>query len=116
MFGYISDHDDTRVEWDGWYQLFMNGLSAQMPEWCMTYMSCGGFSSLWLNGSHPQIEDGVVTPEIYGTHYDQCSRYRSDPIQVEACPGNYYVYKFTRPTLSIPAPVYCAGIFIILHV
>ncbi|XP_077065364.1 alpha-tectorin-like isoform X1 [Siphateles boraxobius] len=111
MNGLISGHDDTRVEWDGWYRLFINGSSAQMPEWCMSYLSCGGYSSLWLNGSHPLLEDGVVTCEVYGSHYDQCSRYRSDPIQVKACPGNYYVYKFTRPTLSIPAPVYCAVSF-----
>ncbi|XP_056098277.1 uncharacterized protein LOC130077157 [Rhinichthys klamathensis goyatoka] len=104
----VNRHDDTRVEWDGWYRLFINGSSAQMPEWCMSYMSCGGYSALYLDGSHPQLEDEVVTREIYGSRNDQCSRYRSDPIQVKACPGNYYVYKFTRPTLSIPAPVYCA--------
>ncbi|XP_067285698.1 pancreatic secretory granule membrane major glycoprotein GP2-like [Pseudorasbora parva] len=103
-----NSHDDTLVEWDGWYRLFINGSSAQMPEWCMTYMSCGGYSSLWLGGSHPRLEDGVVTREIYGSQNYQCSRYRSNPIQVKACPGNYYVYKLTRPALSIPAPVYCA--------
>ncbi|XP_048036418.1 oncoprotein-induced transcript 3 protein-like isoform X5 [Megalobrama amblycephala] len=106
--GYVNRHDDTLVEWDGWYRLFINGSSAQMPEWCVSYMSCGGYSSLWIGDSHPRLEDGVVTREIYGSRNDQCSRYRSDPIQVKACPGNYYVYKFTRPTLSIPAPVYCA--------
>uniref|UniRef100_A0A671RZW8 Zgc:153932 n=1 Tax=Sinocyclocheilus anshuiensis TaxID=1608454 RepID=A0A671RZW8_9TELE len=116
MYGYISDHDDTRVEWDGWYRLFIDGSNAQMPEWCMSYMSCGGFSALYLGGSHPQLEDGVVTHEIYGSYYDQCSRYRSEPIQVKACPGNYYVYKFTRPTLSIPAPVYCAVPFSTLSI
>uniref|UniRef100_A0A673GTB2 ZP domain-containing protein n=1 Tax=Sinocyclocheilus rhinocerous TaxID=307959 RepID=A0A673GTB2_9TELE len=116
MYGYISDHDDTRVEWDGWYRLFINGSSAQMPEWCMTYMSCGGFSSLYLGGSHPQLEDGVVNREIFGSRDYQCSRYRSEPIQVKACSGNYYVYKFTRPTLSIPAPVYCAVPFSTLSI
>ncbi|KAK7122252.1 hypothetical protein R3I94_019390 [Phoxinus phoxinus] len=111
MYNFKSDYDDTRVEWDGWYRLFMNGSSAQMPEWCMSYMSCGGYSSLYLGGSHPRLEDGVVTREVYGSRDYQCNRYRSDPIQVKACPGNYYVYKFTRPTLSIPAPVYCAVSF-----
>ncbi|XP_067285852.1 pancreatic secretory granule membrane major glycoprotein GP2-like [Pseudorasbora parva] len=108
----MPGHDDTRVEWDGWYRLFINGSSAQMPEWCATYMLCGGYSSLWLGGSHPRLEDGVVTREIYGSRYSQCRRYRSNPIQVKACPGNYYVYKFTRPALAIPAPVYCAVSFI----
>ncbi|XP_026095702.1 uncharacterized protein LOC113067538 [Carassius auratus] len=108
MNGLNADYDDTGVNWDGWYRLFLNGLSAQMPEWCVSYLACGGFSSLWLGGSHPRLEDGVVTRDIYGSHYEDCSYYRSDPIQVKACPGNYYVYKFTRPPLSIPSPVYCA--------
>ncbi|XP_048026587.1 uncharacterized protein LOC125255412 isoform X1 [Megalobrama amblycephala] len=109
--GYVSAHDDALVEWDGWYRLFINGSSAQMPEWCASYMACGGYTALYLGDSHPRLEDGVVTREIYGSHNDQCSRYRSDPIQVKACPGNYYVYKFTRPPLSIPAPAYCAVSF-----
>ncbi|XP_009305230.1 uncharacterized protein isoform X1 [Danio rerio] len=111
MYGQANGHDDTLIEWDGWYRLFIDGSSAQMPEWCASYMSCGGFTSLWLHGSHPQLEDGVVTRDVYGSHNYQCSHYRSDPIQVKACPGDYYVYKFTRPTVSIPAPVYCAVSF-----
>ncbi|KTG01054.1 hypothetical protein cypCar_00023497 [Cyprinus carpio] len=107
----MSGHDDTRVEWHGWYRLFINGSSAQMPEWCFSYMSCGGFSSLWLGDPHPQPEDGVVTREVYGSVNDQCSYYRSDPIQVKACPGNYYVYRLLRPKPSIPVPVYCAVLF-----
>ncbi|KTF76343.1 hypothetical protein cypCar_00043034, partial [Cyprinus carpio] len=107
-FGSANGLDDTRVEWDGWYRLFIDGSSAQMPESCFYYMSCGGYSALYLGGSHPRLEDGVVTREIYGSRYHQCSYYRSEPIQVKACPGDYYVYKFTRPTLSIPLPVYCA--------
>ncbi|XP_073723308.1 uncharacterized protein [Misgurnus anguillicaudatus] len=108
MHGYITESDDTRVIWDGWYRLFINGSSAQMPDWCAPYMTCGGFSSLWLAGSHPGVEDGVVTREVYGSYYDQCSHYTSNPIQVKACPGDYYVYKFTRPNVAIPLPVYCA--------
>ncbi|KAA0724884.1 Uromodulin Tamm-Horsfall urinary glycoprotein [Triplophysa tibetana] len=107
-YGSITGHDDTREEWHGWYRLFVNGSSAQMPEWCVSYMSCGGFSSLYLGGSHPRVEDGVVTREVYGSYYDQCSHFTSNPIQVKACPGDYYVYKLTRPNLAIPAPSYCA--------
>uniref|UniRef100_A0A671LKC2 UMOD/GP2/OIT3-like D8C domain-containing protein n=1 Tax=Sinocyclocheilus anshuiensis TaxID=1608454 RepID=A0A671LKC2_9TELE len=103
MFGPGSALDDIPVEWDGWHRLFTNGLSTEMPEWCVSFMSCGGFSGLWLGGSHPRLEDGVVTREMYGSRYDQCSYYRSEPIQVKACPGDYYVYKFTRPT-----PIFCS--------
>ncbi|KAI7789880.1 hypothetical protein IRJ41_001032, partial [Triplophysa rosa] len=115
LYGYITGHDDTRVKWDGWYRLFINGSSAQMPDWCVSYISCGGFSSLWLGGSHPGVEDGVVTREVYGSHYDQCSHYTSNPIQVKACPGHYYVYKLTSPNVAIPLPSYCAGTFILLQ-
>uniref|UniRef100_A0A8C1TX19 ZP domain-containing protein n=1 Tax=Cyprinus carpio TaxID=7962 RepID=A0A8C1TX19_CYPCA len=111
IYGSSANYDDTGVNWDGWYRLFLNGLSAQMPEWCVSYLACGGFSSLWLAGSHPRLEDGVVTRDIYGSYFEQCSYYRSDPIQVKACPGNYYVYKFTRPDLSIPSPAYCSVAF-----
>ncbi|XP_068080923.2 uncharacterized protein si:ch73-181m17.1 isoform X2 [Danio rerio] len=103
--------DDSRVEWQGWYRLYINGISAQMPEWCFIYMSCGGFSSLWLGGPHPQLEDGVVIREVYGSVNDQCSSYQSNPIQVKACTGNYYVYEFKKPKISIPAPTYCADPF-----
>ncbi|XP_065116745.1 uncharacterized protein [Paramisgurnus dabryanus] len=111
MFGYINGHDDTRVKWDGWYRLFLNGSSAQMPEWCVNVMTCGGFSSLWLAGSHPKVEDGVVTRDVHGSYYYECNYYTSNPIQVKACPGNSYVYKFTRPNLAIPLPSYCAVAF-----
>ncbi|XP_065118800.2 uncharacterized protein [Paramisgurnus dabryanus] len=106
--GNASGHDDTRVEWDGWYRLFLDGSDAKLPEWCAGYMSCGGFSSLWLGGPHPQLEDGVVTREVFGSRYEQCGYYRSNPIQVKACPENYYVYKLRKPNLSIPVPSYCA--------
>nr|XP_021335677.1 uncharacterized protein LOC100009638 isoform X1 [Danio rerio] len=105
---YICGYDDTLVEWDGWYRLFINESSAQMPDWCASHMSCGGFTALWLHGSHPRLQDGVVTREVFGSNYYDCSHYRSNPIQVKACAGDYYVYKFTKPTVSLPAPVYCA--------
>nr|XP_055031170.1 uncharacterized protein LOC129420326 isoform X2 [Misgurnus anguillicaudatus] len=111
LYGWMSNHDDTRVKWDGWYRLFINGSSAQMPDWCVSNMKCGGVSSLWLAGSHPGVEDGVVTREVHGSYYQQCSHYTSNPIQVKACPGDYYVYKLTKPNIGIPLPSYCAVVF-----
>ncbi|XP_036420884.1 uncharacterized protein LOC118804505 [Colossoma macropomum] len=100
--------DDTLVKWNGWYRLYLQGVSAQMSEWCMSYMTCGGYTPLSLGGSHPQPEDGIVTREVYGSSGSQCTAYRSKPIQVKACPGDYYVYKFVKPDISIPMPSYCA--------
>ncbi|KAI4877806.1 hypothetical protein NFI96_012798, partial [Prochilodus magdalenae] len=111
----FSYYDDTLVEWSGWYRLYLQGNNAQIPEsvWCSSYMTCGGYTALLLGGSHPRIKDGIVTRDIYGTYvysYDssQCNSYRSNPIQIKACPGNYYVYKLTKPAVSIPVPTYCA--------
>ncbi|KAI4873661.1 hypothetical protein NFI96_032773 [Prochilodus magdalenae] len=122
-------HDDTLVEWSDWYRLYLQGKSAQISEWCVSYTTCGGHTPLWLNGSHPQLEDGIVTRDVYGTnvnyyyydyyyyynyndYHNQCSnRYRSRPIQVKACPGHYYVYKLVKPELSIPMPTYCIVAF-----
>ncbi|KAL6482065.1 hypothetical protein MHYP_G00101450 [Metynnis hypsauchen] len=113
--GYASGYDDTLLEWNGWYQLYIQGRRAQIPEseWCWSYMSCGGYTPLFLGGSHPRPQDGIVTREIYGTYRyvtdsSQCNSYRSNPIQVKACPGDYYVYKLVKPAVSIPMPTYCA--------
>ncbi|XP_049329873.1 uncharacterized protein LOC111190549 [Astyanax mexicanus] len=105
---YYTGHDDTIVEWNGWYRLFLQGASAQMPEWCVSYMTCGGYTPLALGGAHPQVQDGIVIREVYGSSGSQCTAYRSNSIQVKACPGNYYVYKLVRPDVSVPMPSYCA--------
>ncbi|XP_076864067.1 uncharacterized protein LOC143516403 [Brachyhypopomus gauderio] len=125
LSNYYSSHDDTSVEWDGWYRLYLQGADAQISEWCAGAMSSGGYTPLILGGSHPLIEDGIVTREIYGTqaywwyywnytwwywgygwYASLCNYYTSNPIQVKACPGHYYVYKLVKPNVSIPLPVY----------
>uniref|UniRef100_A0A673NPU2 Uncharacterized LOC107748190 n=1 Tax=Sinocyclocheilus rhinocerous TaxID=307959 RepID=A0A673NPU2_9TELE len=108
-----NGHDDTHVEWSRWYRLYLNGESAQMSEWCVSYMGCGGETGLYLSGSHPRVEDGVVTREVLGSYIwsSQCDDYRSTSIQVKACPGDYYVYKLVKPDVSIYMPSYCAVAF-----
>ncbi|XP_076866545.1 LOW QUALITY PROTEIN: IgGFc-binding protein-like [Brachyhypopomus gauderio] len=112
LYSYYRGHDDTLVEWEGWYRLFLQGKSAQLSEWCVSYMTCGGYTALVLGGSHPRLEDGIVTREIYSYSNGQCNTMsRSNPIQVKACPGNYYIYKLVKPDISIPMPTYCAVSF-----
>ncbi|KAG9262760.1 hypothetical protein AMEX_G24601 [Astyanax mexicanus] len=115
-YSYSGFYDDTLVEWNGWYRLYLQGSSAQIPElhWCSSYMFCGGYAALLLGGPHPLPEDGIVTRDIYGFYPDtsdskQCIKNSSsNPIQVKACPGNYYVYRLVKPTVSLPMPTYCA--------
>ncbi|KAI4899613.1 hypothetical protein NFI96_032154 [Prochilodus magdalenae] len=106
---YSYGHDDTTVEWNDWYRLYLYGASAQLPEWCVSYVTCGGYTPLSLGGSHPQPEDGIVTRDVYGSNGTHCTAYTSKPIQVKACPGDYYVYKLVRPDVAMPMPSYCAG-------
>ncbi len=92
----------------------MNGESAQISEWCVSEIGCGGETGLYLNGSHPTLEDGVVTRVVLGSYIwsSQCDDYRSSSIQVKACPGDYYVYKLVKPDVSIYMPSYCAGVML----
>ncbi|XP_050986575.1 pancreatic secretory granule membrane major glycoprotein GP2-like [Labeo rohita] len=63
---YKSDRDLT---WSGWYRLFINGLSAQIPDTCVEIYSCGTRIPLWIPDAHPRFEDGVVTRDVCG-HWD----------------------------------------------
>ncbi len=98
---------DRHVNWVGWYRLFINGQNAQMPNTCVDQLSCGTHAPLWMNGSHPRIEDGVVTRDVCGHWSNNCCYFQSNPIKVKACPGGYYVYEFVSPTACRLA--YCAG-------
>ncbi len=94
---------DYSFSWNGWYRLFYHGMNIQLPETCVSSDRCNTWITLWLNGPHPQIEDGVVIREVCGATYrTQCCDYKTRPIRVKACPGNYYVYELVRPD-------WCAG-------
>ncbi len=98
---------DQDVNWVGWYRLFIRGQSVQMPDTCVDQLSCGTHAPLWMNGLHPQIEDGVVTRSVCGHWLNNCCYFKSNPIKVKACPGGYYVYEFVRAVNCYLA--YCAG-------
>ncbi len=101
---------DCEVSWNGWYRLFIQGQSVQMPDTCVDQDSCGTHAPLWLNGEHPIVEDGVVTRDVCGHWDNNCCYFNSNPIKVKACPGNYFVYEFVKPTFCSLA--YCAGMYI----
>ncbi|KTG31766.1 hypothetical protein cypCar_00048845, partial [Cyprinus carpio] len=70
---------------------------------------------LWLNGPHPQIEDGVVTREVCGgSYWGGCCDYKTNPIRVKACPGNYYVYELVKPQIGCSG--YCTDVSTISQV
>ncbi|XP_016424125.1 adhesion G protein-coupled receptor E1-like [Sinocyclocheilus rhinocerous] len=99
---------DTSVTWSGWYRVFINGLSAQIPDTCVEKTGCGTDIPLWIRGGHPTVKDGVVTRDVCGHWHNYCCYHGSYPIKVKACPGNYYVYELVRPNYCNFA--YCAAV------
>ncbi|XP_066518210.1 uncharacterized protein [Hoplias malabaricus] len=97
---------DNSLTWNGWYRLLYYGMSVRMPESCVNRSRYSTDIALWLNGSHPQITDGIVTRGVCGNSGSSCCYFRFTPIRVKACPGNYYVYEFVRPNFCNAA--YCA--------
>ncbi|XP_036420882.1 pancreatic secretory granule membrane major glycoprotein GP2-like [Colossoma macropomum] len=88
---------DRNFIWNGWYRLFFYGMNIRMAESCVPTSRCGSYYTLWLNGPHPQIEDGVVTRQVCGNQGSDCCYFTSTQIRVKACPDNYYIYEFVRP-------------------
>ncbi|XP_062860029.1 uncharacterized protein LOC134322089 [Trichomycterus rosablanca] len=97
---------DRSVQWKGWYRLFYKGKTIQMPELCVKKERCGTHSPLWLVGGHPRRRDGIVTRKVCGHWNNDCCAFKSPPIKVKACKGNYYVYQFVQPSTCHLA--YCA--------
>uniref|UniRef100_A0A3B1K6E7 UMOD/GP2/OIT3-like D8C domain-containing protein n=1 Tax=Astyanax mexicanus TaxID=7994 RepID=A0A3B1K6E7_ASTMX len=105
---------DRNFNWNGWYRLFYYGMNIRMSESCVDVNRCGTYYTLWLNDPHPEIEDGVVTRQVCGNSGNDCCYFKSNPIRVKACPGNYYVYEFLSPMTCNMA--YCtAGLLLFAH-
>ncbi|XP_051529293.1 uromodulin-like [Myxocyprinus asiaticus] len=95
-------HCDLGVNWQGWYRLFLNSASVQMPERCIASQMSGTHAPLWLKSPHPITSDGVVYSNICGNWTNGCCSFEF-PIHIKACPGNYYVYKFIKPPICFLA-------------
>ncbi|XP_051560220.1 adhesion G protein-coupled receptor E3-like isoform X2 [Myxocyprinus asiaticus] len=101
---------DRNVNWVGWYRLFIQGWSAQMPETCVVNSRCGTDYPMWLKNGHPKVGDGVVSRHICYYWMTNCCVFQFNPIRVKACPGNYYVYEFVKPTTWSANMAYCADV------
>ncbi|XP_063048656.1 deleted in malignant brain tumors 1 protein-like [Engraulis encrasicolus] len=99
---------DQHVQWRGWYRMFYQGQSVRMPDSCVPEGHCGTNAPLWLNGTHPRQEDGIVTREVCGSWTNGCCHFASTYIRVKMCPGNYAVYELVRPSTCHLA--YCADV------
>ncbi|KAM9320187.1 uncharacterized protein PAF06_004674 [Gastrophryne carolinensis] len=85
----------------GWFRY--NGTTGlRMQQGCVGALKCGSAEPYTLNGSHPAIGQGVVMMNLLSNTVTGCTA--AGTIPVKACPGGFYVYKFTG---SLQTEVYC---------
>ncbi|XP_026879276.2 oncoprotein-induced transcript 3 protein isoform X2 [Electrophorus electricus] len=90
-----------------WYRF--TGMSGDaMPTFCIEENHCGTHAPIWLNGSHPQPADGVVTLTTCASFNNDCCHWQGT-VDVKACTKGYYVYRLPRP--SVCFHVYCGHFY-----
>ncbi|XP_068119863.1 uromodulin-like [Hyperolius riggenbachi] len=87
----------------GWYRYV--GTGSSLKEGCVGPLKCGSLEPYTLGGIHPKIGDGIqMVPLQINSVASGC--YNGSSIPVKACPGGYYVYKFSG---ALKFDVYCTG-------
>ncbi|XP_066433925.1 uromodulin-like [Eleutherodactylus coqui] len=99
----ISHGDNCDNKKNGWYRFTGSG-GIQLPESCVPENKCGTKASLWINGSHPLPNQGIVAFTTCAQQDGNCC-YWSSTVHVKACIGGYHVYKL-HGTPKCPA-AYC---------
>ncbi|XP_025080334.1 oncoprotein-induced transcript 3 protein-like [Pomacea canaliculata] len=93
-----------------WYR-FTGPAGDMMPETCIPRTHCGTQAPVWINGTHPDVTEGIVQRTScanYGSDrplYGPCCDIEID-IEIKNC-GSFYVYHLS-PTDSCPIS-YCGG-------
>ena len=91
---------------EGWYA-FITGMQMS-TSCCNQHGYCNTFYQGWLMGSHPTVDDGIVSRKVCFGYYDNYRHnkcVRSINIKVRNC-GPLYVYKL-KPTPSSGNSRYC---------
>ncbi|XP_033097220.1 oncoprotein-induced transcript 3 protein-like [Anneissia japonica] len=91
-----------------WYQFTGNGGN-KMPTTCVVADRCGVHSPIWMNGSHPSVDNGIVTKQVCKSlstdGVTNCCEWSSN-IRVKHC-GEYFIYSL--PKLNACGSGFCAG-------
>nr|XP_046258566.1 oncoprotein-induced transcript 3 protein isoform X2 [Scatophagus argus] len=90
-----------------WYR-FTGMAGDAMPTFCISENHCGTHAPIWLNGSHPQPHEGIVTLPVCASFNDNCCQWNAS-VDVKACTGGYFVYRLPRP--SVCFHVYCGHFY-----
>ena len=77
----------------GWYR-FQGAAGDQIPDKCILRWRCGTKHPGWLNGTHPKVDEGVVTREVCYSGRENCCAF-SNFIEVKNCSG-YYLYHLKK--------------------
>ncbi|PVD18254.1 hypothetical protein C0Q70_20803 [Pomacea canaliculata] len=94
----------------GWYR-FVVDAESKMPETCVNNFKCGTTVPIWMNGTHPSVNDGIQTRRACanfqsgGASYTPCCG-QAVKIGVKNCEG-FFIY-YLHPTPACPM-AYCAG-------
>ncbi|XP_040133496.2 LOW QUALITY PROTEIN: uromodulin [Ictidomys tridecemlineatus] len=86
--GYTCDTDLS-----GWYR-FVGPGGMRLAETCVPILRCNTAAPMWLNGTHPSSDEGIVNRTACAHWSGHCCLWDT-PIQVKACAGGYYVYNLT---------------------
>ncbi|XP_044129853.1 uromodulin-like [Bufo gargarizans] len=79
----------------GWYR-FVGSGGDRLADFCPSVGSCYTRYPMWMNGTHPDPSDGIVNRTVCANYYGYCCYWTSD-VKIKACPGGFYVYKFSTP-------------------
>ncbi|TMS04840.1 Oncoprotein-induced transcript 3 protein [Larimichthys crocea] len=59
-----------------WYR-FTGMAGDAMPTFCISENHCGTHAPIWLNGSHPQPHEGIVTLPVCASFNDNCCHWNT---------------------------------------
>ena len=77
-----------------WHRLIGNS-GTKIPETCVPMRRCGTHAPGWLNGTHPQLQEGQVNRTVCYHWSSRCCNWQNN-IKVRSC-GDFYVYKLIKP-------------------
>ncbi|KAM9332806.1 scavenger receptor cysteine-rich domain-containing protein DMBT1-like [Pholidichthys leucotaenia] len=92
-----GNHCHSRVNWQGWYRLFLGQSSARIPDRCTQPGRCGTAGTLWITEPNPTQLNEIVNRRVCKSFSGDCCKYYAENIHVKRCYGSFYVYKLVTP-------------------
>ena len=87
---------------EDWYR-FSAGAGTSIPTHCLPHHRCGTDLPGWMNGTHPTVDEGVVSRKVCFSGYQNCCHHHI-MINVQNC-SSFVVYRL-KP-VQVCASRYC---------